>query len=289
MPAFNNTATLTYNDRTILSNTVTGEITPTLGITKTAVGNQYAQGDIVAYAVGITNSGTTPYTLMTLTDDLGAYAFNDGTLTPLEYVDGSVRLYQNGVLQTAPVVSDTNPLSFDGITVPAGGNVLIVYAARVNQYAPLGLTGTVSNTATLSGEDLPVAITATAEISAIAEPVLTIAKSLCPSTVAQNGTLQYSFVIQNTGANPVTAADNAVVTDTFETYNDTMTAVFNGSAWTDPANYTYDNTTGAFATVAGQVTVPAATYTQDATTGAWSVTPGVSELILTGSGVTART
>ena len=37
-------------------------------------------------------------------------------------------------------------------------------------------------------------------------------------------------------------------------------------AWTAPTNYTYDKTTGAFASVAGQITVPAATYTRDPVT-----------------------
>lgn len=288
MPTFNNTATLTYNDRTIQSNTVTGEITPTLGITKTAVGDRYAQGDTVTYAVSLTNSGTTPYTDTTLTDDLGAYTFGEGTLVPLTYVAGSVRLYQNGILQTAPTVTGDDPLTITGITVPAGGNALIVYAARVNQYAPLGTEGSIVNTATLSGASVAAPISASATISAASDPVLTIAKSLCPSTIPQNGTMRYTFVIQNTGATPVTAADNATITDTFETYNGTLAATFNGTAWTSPANYTYTDETGAFATVPGQVTVPAATYTQDPTTGVWSIQPGVSELVLTATGVSAR-
>ena len=154
MATFSNTATLTYNDRTIQSNTVTGEITPTLGITKTAVGDRYAHGDTVTYAVSVTNSGDTAYTAATLTDNLGAYPFGTRSLVPLTYVPGSLRLYQNGVLQTAPVVSGENPLVIDGITVPAGGNVLIVYATRVNQFAPLGIAGdndaSVTNTATLT-------------------------------------------------------------------------------------------------------------------------------------------
>ena len=169
MPTFNNTATLTYNDRTIQSNTVTGEITPTLGIAKTAVGDRYAQGDTVTYAVSLTNSGTTPYTDTTLTDDLGAYTFGTGTLVPLTYVAGSVRLYQNGILQTAPTVTGEDPLTITGITVPAGGNALIVYAARVNQFAPLGTEGSIVNTATLSGASVAAPISASATISAASD------------------------------------------------------------------------------------------------------------------------
>ena len=46
-------------------------------------------------------------------------------------------------------------------------------------------------------------------------------------------------------------------------------------------NYTYDETTGAFATVAGQITVPAATFTQNAD-GSYTTNPGVTVLTVTG-------
>ena len=51
----------------------------------------------------------------------------------------------------------------------------------------------------------------------------------------------------------------------------------------DNVNYTYNEATGLFATLAGQITVPAATYTQDPTPGAYSVTPGISTLVVTGT------
>lgn len=106
MATFNNTATLTFNDRTIQSNTVTGEITPVLGITKTAVGDRYAHGDTVTYAVSVTNSGDTAYTAATLTDNLGAYAFGTRELVPLTYVpalSGCTRTAFCRPLRSSPV------------------------------------------------------------------------------------------------------------------------------------------------------------------------------------------
>ena len=47
--------------------------------------------------------------------------------------------------------------------------------------------------------------------------------------------------------------------------------------------YTYDDTTGAFATLPGIVTVDAATYTQDPTSGLITVNPGVSVITITGT------
>lgn len=97
--------------------------------------------------------------------------------------------------------------------------------------------------------------------------------------VAENGRITYTFTIQNTGNTPVTATDDVILRDTFDPVLNGLTVTYNGAPWTAGTQYTYDGTTGLFATTAGQITVPAATYTQDPVTGAWAVTPGVSELI----------
>ena len=47
--------------------------------------------------------------------------------------------------------------------------------------------------------------------------------------------------------------------------------------------YTYDESTGLFQTVAGVITVPAATYEQDIITGKWNIIPGVTILTVTGT------
>ena len=44
-----------------------------------------------------------------------------------------------------------------------------------------------------------------------------------------------------------------------------------------------DPATGVFATVPGQILVPAATYTQDPTTGAYTINPGTATLTVTGT------
>jgi len=51
---------------------------------------------------------------------------------------------------------------------------------------------------------------------------------------------------------------------------------------TPGTDYTYDETTGAFATVPGVITVPAATFTQNPD-GTFNTTPGTSSLVVTGT------
>jgi len=283
MAAFYNQATLTYNGQSTTSNITVGEIRQTLSVTKTAVGDNYTTGERITYVVSIVNTGATAFNGLTVTDDLGEYTFGEDTRVPLDYVDGSALYYVNGVLQAAPTVEAGPPLVFTGINVPAGGNATIVYDADVNEFAPLGLEGFITNTVTASGGGLSADVVAQETVNANTEPSLTITKSLDPVVVPENGQLTYTFMIQNTGSNPVTAGDNAALTDVFDPVLAITAVTFNGEAWTEPANYTYNETTGEFATVPGQITVPAATVTQDPTTGAWSVTPGVSVLTVTGT------
>ena len=139
MPTFTNQALLSYNGIIYPSNVVTGEITEALSMTKTALSSDYSACGRIAYAISILNSGSTTLSDLVLTDDLGAYSFSGSTLTPLDVDALSVRHYINGALQPqgTVTVSEGPPLTISNISVPGNGNVLIVYEAVPNQFAPL--------------------------------------------------------------------------------------------------------------------------------------------------------
>lgn len=282
MAFFTNQAQLRYGNEITNSNITVGEIQEVLTVTKTAVKETYRQGETVTYIISIVNAGTAEYTGLTLSDDLGSYDFGATTRTPLDYSAGTIRYYQNGVLQTAPTVEAGPPLTITGVNVPAGGNATIVYETRLNAYAPLQLEAEITNVVTVSGTCVS-GITASETVSAVAEPVLSITKSVSPVPVTECGRLTYTFVIQNTGNVPADSKTEVSVTDTFDPVLRNLTVTFNGTAWSDPTNYTYNETTGMFRTVPGAVTVPAATYTQNSETGEWSTSSGVSTLIVTGT------
>ncbi|MBR6408568.1 MAG: hypothetical protein IKS19_08330 [Clostridia bacterium] len=282
MPQFTNQAQLSYNDSVVNSNIAVGEIIGVLSAVKTAVMDEYSRGSSVTYVISIVNSGDTPLTGITVTDDLGGYEYDAETLYPLTYVEGSVIAFINGSPAAPPTVSPGAPAVFSGINVPANGNYMIIYEAEVNQYAPLGIDGSIVNTAAVTGAGAATPVTASETITPRQEPELTITKSISPDQVTENSEVTYTFLIQNYGNTDADASDNAAVTDLFDPILTGLSVSFNSTPWAEPANYNYSEATGRFSTVPGQITVPAATFARSAD-GSFFVTPGAVELTVAGT------
>lgn len=283
MATFTNQATMRYNGLTVNSNTVTGQMISPLNLTKTAGEDVYAPGDTVSYVISLVNDGSTTYDDLTLTDDLGGYEIGTGTAYPLSYVADSVRYFINGVLQSAPTVTPGGPLVISGLSVPAGGNAMLVYETEVTAAAPLTAGSVITNTATVTGDSLTTPLEATAEIAVQTGAELSIVKSLFPATVAENGQLTYTFLIQNHGNEAAEADAGITVSDLFDPILKEITVALDGQPLTLTTDYTYAQATGQFDTVPGIITVPAATYAQTASTGDWIVTPGETTLTVTGT------
>ena len=282
MPTFTNRATLTYNGGATDSNTVVGNIVETLAIAKNAQIETYTEGSVVTYVVSFVNSGTTSFTGLTLTDDLGAYNFNGQTLYPLRYVDGTLLYYVNGVLSAAPTVADTQPLTVTGISVPAGGNAILIYNAEVGNTAPLGSESSIVNTATVTGQGIAEPLSASETINTSDAPDLAITKALSPMSVTENGEITYTFVISNYGNTAAVATDNLAVRDVFDPILNITSVTLNGVPLEEGTGYTYNGATGEFTTVEGVITVPAATFTQG-TDGAYVTEPGTATLVVVGT------
>lgn len=281
MAQFTNQAQLSYGNVVTSSNIATGEILEALTVTKTALVDTYSAGDTVTYIISIVNSGATPLTGLSITDNLGAYTFGAGELVPLDYVDGSVKYYIDGVLQAEPTVSAGAPLVISGITVNGNGSTIVAYEASVNSFAPLGIDSSITNTATLAGAGIT-PVEASETIAVASTPIISITKSISPVPVAPNGLVSYTFVIENRGNTPLVATDNAVITDIFDPILSNLSVTFNGTPWEEGVNYTYNEATGEFASVPSQIVVDAGSY-QQLPNGAWSITPGVATLVVTGN------
>lgn len=285
MATFTNQATLTYSNIIIRSNIVTGEIIPNEGeitAAKTAAFDRYNRNSTVIYTLRIENTTNEDIEGLTVTDNLGGYPFGtpEETVYPLEYIAGSVQYYINGELQDDPEVTVGPPLVIEGIDVPAGGNVLLIYAAAVTPFAPLDREGTITNEVAVTGEDPEDSITAEETIAAEIEADLTIGKSLSPATVSPGDDLTYTLVVLNSGNDE--AEGDVVISDTFDPILTDISVRLNGALLTTGTDYTYDEATGEFATIEGRISVPAATFEQDEN-GIWITTPGSITLTITGT------
>lgn len=282
MAQFTNQAQLSYNGTVINSNITVGEFLEPLTAEKHAVSGSYTAGDELTYVISIVNTADTAQEGVTVTDDLGSYISGAQTVYPLTYVPGTLTYYRNGELTAAPQIITSSPLRVAGVSVPAGGNVLLIYKAAVTEFADPGVGGTVTNTAVIDGASIATPITVSETVMAREGARLTITKSLAPTVVTGNSELTYTIVIRNTGSTPATAADNIVITDVFNPVLRGISVTYNGYPLVASA-YTYSETTGVLRTVGGRITVPAATYSRDPVTGAWTVTPGESTVTITGT------
>ena len=181
-----------------------------------------------------------------------------------------------------PAATAGPPLVFSGLAVPAGGSAVLVYRARVNQYAPPAAGGSITNTISVTGAGLSSVPTATETVEAAERPILSVVKSLSPTSVTANSRVTYTFVIQNAGNTAAEATEAAVLSDVFDPILADLSVTFDGAPWSAPAHYAYDADTGAFSTVPGQLTVPAATAEQ-ADDGSWTIRPGRSTLVVSGT------
>ena len=283
MAAFSNQATLTYNGRTVASNLVTGQVVSPLTLTKTAGEDAYRPGDTVSYVITVVNDGSANYEGLTLTDDLGGYEAAGQTVYPLAYVADSVRYFLNGVPQPAPQATPGGPLVITGISVPAGGDAVLVYETEVTAAAPLAAGSQIVNTAVLTGPGINTPPQAQATVSAEEAADLAIVKSLYPATVAENGQLTYTFTLQNSGNEAAGQAAQIAVSDLFDPVLTGLTVTLDGQTLTAGTDYTYSAATGQFSTTPGLITVPAATFAQTLSDGAWTVTPGEATLTVTGT------
>jgi uncharacterized repeat protein (TIGR01451 family) len=170
-----------------------------------------------------------------------------------------------------------------GISLPGGSDTVLVYQARVNEYANPAAGGSITNTATVTAQGLGTPVTASETVDVNVLPNLSILKSISPSQVVDNDRVTYTFVIQNTGNRAVFATDNAVVSDVFNPLLSALSVTYNGDVWTGGVEYNYDGVSGLFTTVAGEIVVPAATYTQDPVTGAHTLVPSTATLTVTGT------
>lgn len=286
MPSIENFATVRYTScgitETKISNIAEISVESAVGFTKTSLGSTYGDNSILTYILTVTNSSGNVINGSTITDNLGTYVFGSTELTPLEYVAPAVLLIngQDVSVQLGVDASVLGNLTFTIPTIPAGATANIIYKAQVNDFAPLAVNSTITNTSTFESNSECADSTASSTVSVANAANIQIIKQMCPNPVICGDTITYTIRIYNYGN---TAAENVILTDDFTPAPDNITVSRDGILLLG-TDYTYIAGTLTVPSASGTaVTVPPATFTQDPVTGLITITPSVVEYTITGT------
>ena len=286
MATIENFATVSYTSggisETKVSNLAEIGLESAISFTKSTLGETYGEDDVITYILSMTNTSASTITNVSITDDLGTFVFGTLELSPLTYTAPALLLIDGQDVSTQLTVdtSTAGSLVFSFPALPAGATANIVYRAAVNEYAPLDVDASVTNTATLTSDSDCADGTATATITAVSAANVSVFKQMSPNPVICGDTVTYTIRIYNYGN---IAAENVVLTDTFNPAPENITVSRDGVLLIG-TDYTYVNGTLTVpSTAQSPVTVPAATFVRDVTTGIVNVTPGMIEYTITGT------
>lgn len=248
----------------------------TMEVTKTAVASGIRSGSNAAYILRIDNSGPGTLYNPTITDDLGNSSVNADP--PLKYIEGSAKFYVNGDPAAGTASSSENQIVFSsGAALQPGDNLIVVYAASVDETQ----AGTITNTITAqansgSASGALITDTATATITLTPYANISIFKTADKASVVSGDTLTYTFTLMNTGAQ---AADSISFVDALPSEFTVTSVSYTTNGTTTPIDSTdYSITTPNTLTIPDVgsslvISVPAAT----------TAGPGITTITVTGT------
>lgn len=287
MATISNQATLNYKsgntDLSTASNTATVTLQGPLDVRKHALESSYQLGDVITYNIFIQNTGSTILTNLTVTDNLGTFAFSPTlNLTPLTYIP-SGKIFLDNVFSreiTGTVSEAQNSVVFDLGTLNPTVTVLLQYKAKVNEFAGVVVgTSVIENTASVTADGINSPVTAKYSLAVASYASLEIEKTMTPDPVIDGSPLTYTFILKNYGT---LSATDVVLRDVFSPAPDVTTVTVNGASTTD-----FSYTTGVFRypalNSADTYTVDAATFKVDQTTGVVTIVPGTSTVTIRGT------
>lgn len=278
-----NQAVITFESNnetaTVLSNLAAIDVRSILTVRKRTLESAYRSNSELTYALSLVNNGTTALTDLIVSDDLGAYTIaGPVTVLPLTYT-GSPALYINGLIsEQLTAQARESGVVFRIPAIPALGNALLLFKARVNEFALLSTGAALTNDAAVTAAELtsPVYVSCTIPVDDYAE--VRLIKQLLPDPATEGEPLSMTFAIQNYGN---LAADNVRLIDRISPALSELSVTVDGAASTD-----FDDANGVFVCPSlgssAVFTVPPAAFSQDAATGAVRILPGV--LLITASG-----
>ena len=191
MATIENFATVSFTsggvEVTKTSNLAEIELESSLKLSKSTLGDTYSGNTPITYILSVTNNSTSTISNISVTDDLGTFVFNTLELTPLTFNDPALLLV-NGQDSSAQLTVNTDFPERIIFTLPplaAGATANIIYSVVPNNFAPLDVQSTITNTATLTSDFECAEDTASATITVL---------SAADTDNAPNGTISKARV-----------------------------------------------------------------------------------------------
>jgi uncharacterized repeat protein (TIGR01451 family) len=285
MAIINNQAQISFHYGThtgsAISNIASTNLEGPLTASKNALESVYHRDQQITYIVTINNTGATALSNVVIVDNLGTTSLGSINITPLDYI-GPAMLYINGsfVSTLSPTVA-TDSVTFTILTLPAHSNAMIIYAAKVNDQAPLAVGSLIINRSALTADGLTDPVIAFKVLLVDEYADVDIIKAMSPNPVIDGSLLTYAFTMYNYGN---TLASSAVLSDTFTPAPESISTVSVNGTPVLPADYSFVG--GVFRlpalTSTYSLTIPAATFTRDPVTGIVTVSPGTTTVEVSG-------
>lgn len=279
-----NRATLTFQYGTLtgsaISNIASTTLQGPLTIEKNALAEQYNGQDDITYIISFSNTTNSTLTDVVITDNLGSYNIYQSLAiaTPLDF-EGPAALYINGSFVTyLQGITGPNSVSFNIGNLGSGDNALVIYRAKINDYALLTPFSSITNTAVVSANGITETATASATLEVGSYADVSIVKTMSPDPVSSGDLITYNFSLYNYGN---TEARNVVLSDLFSPIPSITGITVNGTLISSN-NYSYINGKLTLPTGLYNLTIPAATYTQNEN-GFVSKVPGLTTVTVVGT------
>ncbi len=241
----------TATDSDTLTRTVTYNVTKTGPTTPVLAGTNFT------YTVIAFNSGTA---------DAPSVVFSDPLPAGVTFVDGIFTVNGTSTNGTVTFNSTTNQLEANLGTLLAGGSATTNHATiTINVRATATTSGTVSNTARITGPDNTTGVTSTVTTTVNPNFDLTVTKTDNSTSTQIGQNLVYTIVVTNAGPSP---AANIQVTDTLPTTQLTFVSATSNSGTFTNNNGSITGTIASLASGASATITVTATVRNDVPNGA---------------------
>lgn len=284
MGKFVNQTQLTFGNNIIKSNIVEGEILEALIGNKVTLTDQYLFDSVITYFINLTNNSERDISSINIEDNLATYTINNNEYTPLDYIDGSSKLFINGKEeQNLDIVKNKHNVIFKNITLKKNQTITLVYQGKINSYAPLGENNIIINKAKINYPNMTDSLVLESQLCYSNKANIKLEKSIDKTVYKIGEKIKHVIKILNYGINDLSLINNLTIKETFSPIIKNIEVTYNGVKWTNGVNYSYNSTSGNFITLSNQIALFKAKITKNENTNQYNLIPSFATLIIEGN------